>query len=160
MEKNFEKMEENFYNDEINPEFSGDIGYMLKIVNDALEKKANETLRNEDLTLSQLKVLGFINTKEEGKTTQKELEDALAVSHPTINGILKRLEAKGIIVSELSVNRRMTKIVELTEAGKEIVRKTEGHRLEHEKRLSKNLSAEEKASLLFYLKKVYEGLKE
>ena len=160
MEKNFEKMEENFYNDEINPEFSGDIGYMLKIVNDALEKKANETLRNEDLTLSQLKVLGFINTKEEGKTTQKELEDALAVSHPTINGILKRLEAKGIIVSELSVNRRMTKIVELTEAGKEIVRKTECHRLEHEKRLSKNLSAEEKASLLFYLKKVYEGLKE
>lgn len=153
-------MEENFYNDEINPEFSGDIGYMLKIVNDALEKKANETLRNEDLTLSQLKVLGFINTKEEGKTTQKELEDALAVSHPTINGILKRLEAKGIIVSELSVNRRMTKIVELTEAGKEIVRKTECHRLEHEKRLSKNLSAEEKASLLFFLKKVYEGLKE
>lgn len=160
MEKNFEKMEENFYNDEINPEFSGDIGYMLKIVNDALEKKANETLRNEDLTLSQLKVLGFINTKKEGKTTQKELEDALAVSHPTINGILKRLEAKGIIVSELSVNRRMTKIVELTETGKEIVRKTECHRLEHEKRLSKNLSAEEKASLLFYLKKVYEGLKE
>ena len=153
-------MEEKFYNDEINPEFSGDIGYMLKIVNDALEKKANETLRNEDLTLSQLKVLGFINTKEEGKTTQKELEDSLAVSHPTINGILKRLEAKGIIVSELSVNRRMTKIVELTEAGKEIVRKTECHRLEHEKRLSKNLSAEEKASLLFYLKKVYEGLKE
>lgn len=153
-------MEENFYNDEINPEFSGDIGYMLKIVNDALEKKANETLRNEDLTLSQLKVLGFINTKEEGKTTQKELEDALAVSHPTINGILKRLEAKGIIVSELSVNRRMTKTVGLTEAGKEIVKKTESHRLEHEKRLSKNLSAEEKASLLFYLKKVYEGLKE
>lgn len=153
-------MEENFYNDEINPEFSGDIGYMLKIVNDALEKKANETLRNEDLTLSQLKVLGFINTKEEGKTTQKELEDALAVSHPTINGILKRLEAKGIIVSELSVNRRMTKIVELTETGKEILKKTESHRLEHEKRLSKNLSAEEKASLLFYLKKVYEGLKE
>ena len=153
-------MEENFFNDEINPEFSGDIGYMLKIVNDALEKKANETLRNEDLTLSQLKVLGFINTKEEGKTTQKELEDALAVSHPTINGILKRLEAKGIIVSELSVNRRMTKTVGLTEAGKEIVKKTESHRLEHEKRLSKNLSAEEKASLLFYLKKVYEGLKE
>ena len=54
----------------------------------------------------------------------------------------------------------MTKIVELTEAGKEIVKKTESHRLEHEKRLSKNLSAEEKASLLFYLKKVYEGLKE
>ena len=153
-------MEENFYNDEINPEFSGDIGYMLKIVNDALEKKANETLRKEDLTLSQLKVLGFINTKKEGKTTQKELEDALAVSHPTINGILKRLEAKGIIVSELSVNRRMTKIVELTETGKEILKKTESHRLEHEKRLSKNLSEEEKASLLFYLKKVYEGLKE
>ena len=153
-------MKENFYNDEINPEFSGDIGYMLKIVNDALERNANETLRKEDLTLSQLKVLGFINTKEEGKTTQKELEDALAVSHPTINGILKRLEAKGIIVSELSVNRRMTKTVGLTEAGKEIVKKTESHRLEHEKRLSKNLSAEEKASLLFYLKKVYEGLKE
>ena len=40
--------------------------------------------------------MSFIYRKENFTTTQKDLEIFLDVSHPTINGILKRLEEKKI----------------------------------------------------------------
>ena len=96
-----------------------DIGYMIKILSESLEKKANEDLQAYGMTLSQLKALIFIYEQKDGTTTQKELEEFFKVSHPTINGILKRLEEKQMITSEVVVNRRLSKIVKITEKGKE-----------------------------------------
>ena len=50
--------------------------------------------------------MSFIYRKENFTTTQKDLEIFLDVSHPTINGILKRLEEKKFITTEMTKKRR------------------------------------------------------
>ena len=137
-----------------------DIGYMIKNLNEILEKKANEDLRQWDLTLSQLRVMGFIISQKQAESTQKEIEDFLQVSHPTVNGILKRLEAKGRISAELSVNRRLTKRVRLTEKGRAECGRIDASRLQHESLLASKLSDSERKTLLALLRKVQQGLTE
>ena len=88
----------------------------------------------------------------------KELEDFLDVSHPTINGILKRLEEKGRITTELAVNHHLTKIVRITQSGLEDCKNSEYARLKSENILERNLSPEEKATLLQLMKKVQQSL--
>ncbi len=137
---------------------SKDIGVMLKLLNDNLQRKANEDLRTDGLTLSQMRVMVFIKEQETLQTTQKELEDYLDVSHPTINGLLKRLEAKGLVTTALSTNRRLTKIVQLTERGKQECERANAHRIKHEMLLRSCLSEEERHTLITLLQKVYDSL--
>lgn len=55
-----------------------------------------------DLTGSQMRVLFFLHQQKNFECSQKELEDYLNVSHPTINGILKRMEEKGFLSTEIT----------------------------------------------------------
>lgn len=138
-------------------EHLNDIGYTIKILNDELEKRANEDLQKSGLTLSQMRVMAFI-AQNNFQTTQKEIESHLGVSHPTVNGLLKRLESKGVITTELSVNRRLTKIVRMTEKGKDECEKAGDSRARHEYLLGKNLTAEERETLMELLNKVLNGI--
>lgn len=52
--------------------------------------------------------MSFIYRKENFTTTQKDLEIFLDVSHPTINGILKRLEEKKFITTEMTKKKTDT----------------------------------------------------
>lgn len=141
-------------------EDNNDIGYMIKLLNDTLEKKANDDLRVFDLTFSQLRTLRFIAEQENRETTQKALEDFLGVSHPTINGILKRMEEKGKITTEISVNKRMTKTVRITEKGiRELEIANEGRNVQ-ENMLRNSLDVGERETLMNLLNKIYKGITE
>lgn len=131
-----------------------DIGYMIKVLHDTLEKHANEDLRESGLTLSQLRVMSFI-AKNNNQTTQKAIEAFLAVSHPTVNGLLKRLESKGMIQTEIAVNHRLTKNVVMTEKGKKECQFADSRRHEHEKMLRDCLTEEERQTLLTLLQRIY-----
>ena len=137
-----------------------DIGYMIKTINDTLEKRANTDLREHGLTFSQVRTMHYIFSQENYQTTQKKIEEFFGVSHPTINGILKRLEEKGKITTEIAVNRRLTKIVRMTEDGKEYCQNSDFQRIRHENILSKYLENNEKEILLNLLRKVCKGLQE
>lgn len=134
-----------------------DIGFMIKQLNDSLEKKANEDLQANGLTLSQLRVMSFI-AGNGFQTTQKEIEDHLEVSHPTVNGLLKRLEAKGKITTELSTNGRLSKIVRMTETGKRENKEADKGRIKYETVLGSCLTESERETLIMLLKKLQQGL--
>lgn len=78
-----------------------DLYFLLKLIGDAIETKANNQLKHYDMTLSQGRVLAYLYERRGEKIAQRELEDYFQVSHPTINGILKRLESKGYVQSEV-----------------------------------------------------------
>ena len=75
-----------------------DIGYYIKSINDKLKLKADTELKKYDLTLAQSRVLGFLSGKG-GSATQKEIELFLEVSHPTVVGIISRMQQSGHVVS-------------------------------------------------------------
>ena len=73
-----------------------DIGYYIKRINDKLKAGFDAYLCDVDLTSSQARVIEYVYWNG-GMVTQKEIEVFLDVAHPTVVGIVNRLEKKGYL---------------------------------------------------------------
>ncbi len=91
-----------------------DIGYLMKNINDRLKVIADADLKAYNLTLTQSRVMAFLEDKG-GQATQKEIQLFLRVSHPTVVGIVSRMEQNGHLVSWIDEQDRRNKIVRLTD---------------------------------------------
>ncbi len=136
-----------------------DIGSLVKNIHDRIGKICNRRLASHGLTLSQAKALEFIRGRGGRRTTQKDVEAHLKVSHPTTVGILRRLEGKKLIRTELDGKDRRVKNVHLTSPDAGIFAGIERVRKDMERDLTGGLSAEESRDLLELLKKVYGGIR-
>ena len=76
------------------------LGKRLIILHRAIIKKIDERAQKMELTASQLRVLGEISRlKALGvkEINQRDLENSFRVTHPTMTGIIQRLEKKGFV---------------------------------------------------------------
>ena len=80
-----------------NVETEGQLLQLFKMVHNAMVEEFNRKVKNLELTSAQVLVLGCLDQAEENELCQKDLEEILNLSNPTITGIVKRLEAKGFI---------------------------------------------------------------
>ncbi|MGN0738751.1 MAG: MarR family winged helix-turn-helix transcriptional regulator [Treponema sp.] len=138
-----------------------DIGFIIKNINDKLDQNANKEFKAFELTSAQMRVVFFLQHQKNFETSQKALEDHLDVSHPTINGILKRMEEKGFVTSEITKkDGHLSKTVKATKKAQEIFKKAEKSKTVCEKRLSANLTEKEHAALIKLLLKVHKSVSE
>jgi len=87
------------------------ISFLIKLIGDTIETKSNKRLKPYGITLSQERVLAYLYERKSEKTSQKDMEEYFQVTHPTIIGILKRLESKGLIYSEVDeIDKRVRNI--------------------------------------------------
>jgi len=87
------------------------ISFLIKLIGDTIETKANKRLKPHGITLSQERILAYLYERKSEKTSQKDMEEYFQVTHPTIIGILKRLESKGLISSEVDeIDKRVRNI--------------------------------------------------
>lgn len=89
-----------------------DVGYLIKSINDKLTVKADAELKQYHLTMSQSRVLIYLSSRG-GQATQKEIEVFLEVSHPTVVGLVSRMEQNGYVICWPSEDKR-NKNVKLT----------------------------------------------
>lgn len=136
-----------------------DVGYLIKTINDKLKVKADADLKRYNLTLTQSRVLAFLNNNG-GQTTQKEIEVFLEVSHPTVVGIVSRMEQNGYVISKTDDNDKRNKIVKLTKQAEILGTDMEQNVLNTEKNLLRSLSDEDVARLREYLNIVYKNLEQ
>lgn len=87
------------------------ISYLLKIITDKIRTTADAHLKSCGLTLTQSRVLAFLHSRG-GEATQKEIEDFLEVAHPTVVGVVSRMEKGGFVSCSYE---RVSKIVTLTD---------------------------------------------
>ncbi len=73
-----------------------DVGYLIKSINDKLKVRADAELKQYHLTISQSRVLVYLRSRG-GQATQKEIETLLDVAHPTIVGLVSRMEQNGYV---------------------------------------------------------------
>lgn len=138
-----------------------EIGFLIKKIDEKLAKNMNEKLALVGLTFAQLKVLIFVFDAKFQMTTQKEIENFLEVSHPTTNGIIKRLEEKGFLKTEMTLkNNRMSKNVMLTEKGADLCRNNTHDKDLFEKKFEEWLTQDEKTQLTALLEKIYTKISE
>ncbi len=133
------------------------IGFMMKQITDKIKVSADASFKTQNLTLSQVKVLEYISGQG-GKVTQKSIEDYLGVAHPTVVGIVSRMEKKGYLICYADEEDKRNKIVELTEKAVHISREMQSEIIMKEKELLQGLTEEEVGSLYRMLNIIYKNV--
>lgn len=134
-----------------------DIGYLIKNINDKLKAKADADFKCYNLTLAQSRVFAFLHSNG-GQATQKEIEVFLEVSHPTVVGIVSRMEQNGHVTSWIDGNDKRNKIVKLTEAAEALSMDMEHNISANEQKMLTSLSVEDIERLRKLLFVVYKNL--
>lgn len=136
-----------------------DIGYLIKNINDKLKVKADAELKHSKLTWSQSRVLAFLDSRG-GQATQKEIEVYLEVSHPTVVGIISRMEQNGHLRCWVVKTDRRNKVVALTEQAKALGEEMEQRIAANEKILLASLPEADIKKLKQMLLIIYNNLEQ
>lgn len=133
-----------------------DVAYLIKSINDRLKVKADADLKRYNLTFTQSRVFAYLQEKG-GQATQKEIEVFLGVSHPTVVGIVSRMEQNGYLACWQGEDKR-NKNVKLTEKAHSFGIDMEQHMLETEQQLLAPLRADQAEQLREMLLQIYNHL--
>ena len=135
------------------------IGYQFKIINDRIKARADADLKTHDLTLTQTRVLGFL-AESGGQATQKEIEADLQVSHPTVVGIISRMEQKGFLCTWTDPMDRRNKIVRLTDKASKLDREIDATVAMQDEMLLRGLSEQQVDELRNCLARIVRNLEQ
>lgn len=135
------------------------IGYLLKSITDKIKIRADANLKDHNLTLTQSRVLAYLSSRD-GQATQKEIEDFLDVSHPTVVGIVTRMERNGFVRTWFDAGDKRNKIVSLTDSAKVIGQDMDDLISDQELQMLRGLTPEQVEELVRYLTVVYHNVNE
>lgn len=143
-------MGENHYNE--------DIGFLVKQIHIKFEKDFNFRLKECDLTVAQISVLTYLMENCQREITQKDIEGYFDLKHPTVIGILQRLEKKDFIKSCTCEQDKRFRIIKATEKAFCVKEKMDANKRQMDNRLVQNMTATESEMLLCLLKKALNNL--
>lgn len=133
------------------------VGYELKRVQHALRIEMDEALRELGVTTPQYAALSVL--AEEPGLSNAELARRSFVTPQTMNQILARLEAAGLVVRQPHPEHGRVLQAHLTERGKKLHRKCTKRVDAIEERMVGELSEDEYWALLHLLRKCSEALR-
>lgn len=133
-----------------------DVGYLIKSINDKLAARADAELKQFNLTMSQCRVFLYLSSRG-GQATQKEIEIFLDVAHPTVVGLVSRMEQNGYVTCWPCEDGR-NKYVKLTPQAEAIDKDMQENMHANEEMLLAPLSPEEREQLRDLLLTVAEHL--
>ena len=106
-------------------------GYYIRVLENCTQQAMNNALASMELTAAQGHIMGFI-THSTQPPCPKDIEERFQLSHPTVSGILSRLEQKGFIEMRPDQQDRRCKRIyvlqkglQLNETMHQIIRATE-----------------------------------
>lgn len=135
-----------------------DIGFLFKQINMMIKKGIDKDLMEYDLTTSQSRVLFFVHFRGEDKTSMKDIEEHMKVTHPTVIGIVKRLEEKGFVATSSDPEDRRVKLVTITQKTTKMIKKLDQGKRKMDERLLKGFTEQETKELRRMLSKIEENL--
>jgi len=112
-----------------------------------------------DVTPAQTHVLLYLH-HHGGQASQGELTSFMRVKPSTINGVLDRMEEKGLLRRSVSGRDARRRILTLTEKGEEEQAAFQQNYLDAERSMVRGLTPEEQETLMDLLDRVIQNLKE
>lgn len=134
-------------------------GQLIKLLNDAIERQANNQLRRQGLTMVQVWVLLTLHDHPGNSCSFKELESILGVAQSTCAGIVNRLALKKYVVCYPDPQDRRAKHVRITPDGERCCQEAEQDIRRLEKLMFQGFTREEEATLRSLLFRVFENIK-
>lgn len=135
-----------------------EVGFLIKQIQDGIEKHANNDLRENNLTMVQNRVIMLLHMSPDAAKSLKELEKEFNVSQPTMAGIIRRLTDKGYVTTFGDPSDKRIKIVRLTGVGIERGNEARKYIEKMEAKLLSNLSQEEQIQFRQLLLKVLSSI--
>lgn len=134
------------------------IGPRIKRISNAIDRKRTLDLEDLELTSSQGIVLGFLVRNRDAGVSPGEIGKHFGLSHPTVTGILQRLESKDFIRYAEDPSDRRRKRIEVTERALDCHCRIHERFLETENQLTAGMTEPERAKLLALLDQMIENM--
>ena len=118
-------------------------GHYARILHWCTDQAMTAALAEMDLTAAQGHIMGFIAHRP-APPCCRDIEEAFRLSHPTVSGLLSRLEKKGFIEFRADETDRRIKRVYIQPKGRECIETMHNTIQENEERMVQGFTEEEK----------------
>ncbi|HJB67756.1 MAG TPA: MarR family transcriptional regulator [Candidatus Fournierella excrementigallinarum] len=137
-----------------------DLGFKIKTISKLLTQNMNNSIMSLDLTSSQALVLGYLcyRTRRQETVYPRDIERHFHFTHPTVSGLLQRLEMKGYLSSEPSPEDRRCKQILVTNRALEANQQVLDHLAASEQQLVSDMSRVEITQLHSFLDRMIQNL--
>ena len=125
-------------------------GHLLRILHWCTDQSMTNALENMELTAAQGHIMGFLARRKE-PPCPRDIEEEFQLSHPTVSGLLSRLEKKDFIQLRPDEHDRRCKRIHVLPKGKECMENMHQVIQSNEKRLVEGFTAEEQALFADFL---------
>ena len=125
-------------------------GHLLRILHWCTDQSMTNALENMELTAAQGHIMGFLAHRKE-PPCPRDIEEEFQLSHPTVSGLLSRLEKKDFIQLRPDEHDRRCKRIHMLPKGKECMENMHQVIQNNEKRLVEGFTAEEQALFAEFL---------
>ena len=127
-------------------------GHLTRILHWCTDQAMTAALEKMELTAAQGHIMGFLSNQKE-PPCPRDVEEAFHLSHPTVSGILSRLEQKGFIQLRTDPNDRRCKRIYIQPKGLECHQTMHQTITNIENRLVQNCTPDEKEQFAAYLQR-------
>ena len=117
-------------------------GHYIRILHSATDQAMTNALASMDLTAAQGHIMGFITHRPE-PPCPRDIEEAFRLSHPTVSGLLSRLEKKGFIELRPDETDRRVKRIHTLPKAKELTDTMHATMLASEAKLTQDFTEDE-----------------
>ena len=125
-------------------------GLCLRVLHGCTDQIMSAAVAQMDLTPVQSRVMGFLAHRQD-PACAKDVETEFGLTHPTVSGILSRLEKKGFIEFRPDSADRRCKRIYVLEKGNEHIDQIRRIIQENEERIVQGFSEEEKMQFAAFL---------
>ncbi len=132
-------------------------GHLARILHACTDQAMTAALAKMDLTAAQSHIMAYI-TPRQNPPCPRDIEEAFQLTHPTVSGILSRLEQKGFIEMRPDEQDRRCKRIYVLEKGMELDEMMRHTIQSMEAKMVQNFTEEEKAQFANLLKRAINNM--
>lgn len=132
-------------------------GHLARILHWCTDQAMTNALAGMDLTAAQGHVMGFLAHRKD-PPCPRDVEEVFHLSHPTVSGLLSRLEQKGFIALQPDLQDRRCKRIHILPKGEECLELMHKTILANEEQMVRDFSPGERAQFADYLQRAISNM--
>ena len=132
-------------------------GHRLRILHWCTDQAVTDALAELELTSAQGRILGYLAMRKTAPCP-KDIEEEFRLSHPTVSGLLARLEKKGFIEFRPDEQDRRCKRIYVLPKGQECNEVMHNTIMNNERRIVQGFTDEEQAQFAVFLERAIENM--
>ena len=127
-------------------------GHRIRILHWCTDQRMSDALAQMELTASQGRIMGYLAHRKTPPCS-RDIEESFQLTHPTVSGILSRLEKKGFIAFFPDETDRRCKRIRVLPKGMELTALMENTIRDTERRLVEGFTEQEQEQFMELLER-------